>query len=397
MMSCTHTKIQKIYSYSYFFLIFAYISCTYTEENYKLINFQIHPIIKDKKKIRITDIARLAGVSIGTVDRVIHNRGEVSENTQKKILKIIDKVNFRPDILASSLASKKRYKFAILVPEIQHDSSFWNAPLLGIKKALTEMNHFGIEVEYLFFDQFDAPSFQQQATKILKKKPDAILFAPTHYAQALELAKSCSTNNIPFVLINSNIEEIDYLSYIGQDSLQSGYLSGKLMSWGLSEDSNILVINISKEITTHRHILKRNKGFVNYFNDHNNIPVKIHTINIEDTNQESVNKKMIVVFNSTNSIKGIFVSSSRVYKIANFIKSNNLRLRLIGYDLIDENIPYLEDGTIDFLISQKPVDQGYYGIMALLNHLVLKKEYKKNIFLPIDIITKENLKYYQEY
>ena len=58
-----------------------------------------------RKSIRIKDIALRAGVSIGTVDRVLHKRGEVSEETQQKIQQIIDELDYRPNLLASSLAS----------------------------------------------------------------------------------------------------------------------------------------------------------------------------------------------------------------------------------------------------------------------------------------------------
>jgi LacI family transcriptional regulator len=70
---------------------------------------------------------------------------------------------------------------------------------------------------------------------------------------------------------------------------------------------------------------------------------------------------------------------------------------LIGYDLTPENIHYLEKGTISFLINQKPVEQGYRAVFSLFNKIVLKKDVPSEILLPIDIVTKENLKYYEEY
>jgi LacI family transcriptional regulator len=354
-------------------------------------------IIKRQKKIRITDVAKLAGVSIGTVDRVIHDRGQVSPETSKRILKIIERAKFTPDILASTLASKKKYNFIILIPDFQEDNSFWKAPLAGMKKAVEEISHFGIEARYLHFDQFDPSSFQRQAHKVIQSRPDGLLLAPVQYKQSVELVKSCTENHIPFVFINSNIEELDYLSYIGQDSIQSGYLAAKLMSQGFEQGSEILIVNISKQIANHRHILKRNKGFERYYADHPDFQIKINTINIENTDQAYVNHELKKAFRIFNNVNGIFVPSSRVYKVATYLNRNKTKIRLIGYDLIEENIPFLENETIDFLISQKPVEQGYQGIMALLNHLVLKKEWRKNIYLPIDIITKENLSYYLEY
>jgi len=58
-------------------------------------------------------------------------------------------------------------------------------------------------------------------------------------------------------------------------------------------------------------------------------------------------------------------------------------------------MPHLEDGTIDFLIGQRPEEQGYRSLMALFNHLVLKKNVEATQYMPLDIITKENMKYYQ--
>ncbi|MFO7656076.1 MAG: LacI family DNA-binding transcriptional regulator [Bacteroidales bacterium] len=354
-------------------------------------------IINERKKITITDIARLAGVSIGTVDRVIHERGQVSRKTRDIILKIIQEVNFSPDILASMLASKKTYRFIILIPEYQEDSSFWKSPLSGMKKAVAEVGHYGINADYFFFDQFDSESFRVNAEKIIALKPDGLLFAPVQYKQALELAQLCDEHCIPFVFINSNIEELNYLSYIGQNSVQSGYLSAKLMSMGFIAGSDVLVVNISRQIANHRHIIKRNKGFEDYFHDHPDINIKLHILNIENTCQESVNEHLDEAFGLYKNIFGIYVPSSRVYKAAKYLNDKKINRRLIGYDLIEENISYLKNGIIDFLISQKPVEQGYHGIMALFNHLVLKKGFKKNLYLPIDIITSENLSYYLEF
>ena len=266
-----------------------------------------------------------------------------------------------------------------------------------MKRAVAEINHFGIEMEYMYFDQFDSATFQKYACKVIKSKPDGLLIAPVQYKQSVEFIKTCDENHIPYVFINSNIEELDYLSFIGQDSKQSGYLAARLMCLGFRTDSEILVVNISRQIANHRHILKRNKGFEEYYTDHPEMSVSIHTINIEDTSQEYVNQTLDNAFRKYRNINGIFVPSSRVFKVASFLSGKKPEIRLIGYDLIEENIPFLENDTINFLISQKPVEQGYQGIMALLSHLVLKKELKKNIYLPIDIITKENLNYYLEY
>jgi LacI family transcriptional regulator len=62
----------------------------------------------------------------------------------------------------------------------------------------------------------------------------------------------------------------------------------------------------------------------------------------------------------------------------------------VGYDLLKKNIEFLEDGTVDFLINQKPEEQGYRGISHLYKKLVLKEEVEEIYYMPLEIIIKEN-------
>ena len=71
-------------------------------------------------KIRIKDIAELAGVSEGTVDRVLHNRGDVSEKSRIAVTKVLAEMNYTPNLFARSLASKKQYHFTSMIPTFHH-------------------------------------------------------------------------------------------------------------------------------------------------------------------------------------------------------------------------------------------------------------------------------------
>ena len=57
----------------------------------------------------IKDIAQMAGVSAGTVDRVLHNRGDVSQKSKEKVQKVLDEINYQPNVFAIGLAAKKKY------------------------------------------------------------------------------------------------------------------------------------------------------------------------------------------------------------------------------------------------------------------------------------------------
>ena len=74
----------------------------------------------------IKDIARMAGVSAGTVDRVLHNRGDVSPKSKAKVQKVLDEIHYQPNVFAIGLAAKKKYSFLCLIPYyIEHD--YWHS------------------------------------------------------------------------------------------------------------------------------------------------------------------------------------------------------------------------------------------------------------------------------
>jgi len=351
---------------------------------------------KPEKKITIKDIAHLSGVSIGTVDRVIHNRGEVSIKTREKILTITRALNFQPDVLASALASKKNVKFASLMPAVDKDSSFWKVPNLGIEKAMSEIEHYGIAHSKYLFSVTNKGSFISEAKKALDENPDGMLIAPSLQNEAMEIAKICNERKIPFVFFNSNISNQNQICYVGQDSIQSGMVAAKLMDYGLRQGSEILVVSIFSFLKNNNHILNRKKGFIQYFDNKKERNFILHSLEINSLDVGDIYSELRDTINIHPEIKGIFVTNSRVFHVARFIESEKLsNINLIGYDLTDENIPYLEKGIISFLINQKPIEQAYRAVIALFNKIVLKKEVPEEILLPIDIVMKENLKYYE--
>lgn len=341
----------------------------------------------DKVKARIKDIAEMAGVSHGTVDRVIHNRGEVSETTKKKIQQIIQELNYEPDLSARRLASGKTYKFAVCIPHAQYESSFWQSPIIGLDKAISEISHLGVISRKFLFDQFDKDSFKEKINKIIEYEPDGVILAPVFSKEAGRLLRYCDQNKIPYVFVNADLEGKNNISFIGQDDNQSGKVAGKLMKNCLSGDDEMLVVHLAKSVDTHPHLKNRQKGFETIVGDQN----RIYHLNIKSNKNSVITHNLKAHLEKRPKTKGIFVTNSKGFKIAQFLEENHLDLLLIGYDLTEENLIHLEKETIDYLISQKPFDQGYLSVRTLFNALVLNKSIEKEYKLPIEIIIKENV------
>ncbi len=351
-----------------------------------------------KKRITVLtgvkEIARRANVSIATVDRVLHNRKGVSKQTKEIITQIIDELNYKPNLLAQRLASRKTLRLATLIPESSKETSFWDAPLKGIEQANEEIKQFGIIVDKYFYDQNLKSSFVEQTKIILDSKPDGILLAPSFIEESVTFTDKCIELKIPYVLIDSDLPNDGSLSYIGPNLYHSGYLAAHLVSYLIKESDQILIVNISREIDNQHHLLKKEEGFRAYYQDHNKTG-NIIKLDINDTDLKSIERILDKAFNENSPIKLVFVTNSRVSKVAHFIEHDHKDIILIGYDFLEENIDFMDKGIIDFLICQKPKQQGYRGLISLYQYLAFGSAVEKIYFMPIDILTKENSAFYR--
>ncbi len=121
-----------------------------------------------RKKIRIKDIAEMAGVSAGTVDRVLHNRGNVSEPARLAVEKVLEKVNYKPNIHVSALSLKRRYKIVVATPEASH-GEYWESIHNGIRHAIEEYENIKMESLILTYNQYDIYSCKKKFSKRFQK------------------------------------------------------------------------------------------------------------------------------------------------------------------------------------------------------------------------------------
>ena len=126
------------------------------------------------ERIRIKDIARLADVSVGTVDRVIHGRSGVSEASKKRVEEILKQLDYQPNMYASALASNKKYTFICLLPE-HLEGEYWTAVETGIHEAIATYSDFNTSVKINYYDPYDYHSFVNASEAILALQPDGVM------------------------------------------------------------------------------------------------------------------------------------------------------------------------------------------------------------------------------
>ena len=247
--------------------------------------------------------------------------------------------------MASNLALNKKFHFAVFLPK-HENLEYWRSQAEGIEKAAAEFSKFGIVLDYFYYD-YNIVSFKESVKKVMDFECDGLLFAPIFHEDSVRFLKEYKKKNIPVVMIDSNISDNNEYAYVGQDAFQSGYLAGRLISFAVKNERHVLIFKITQEIESTSVYLQRIKGFYSFFEDNDELTnFKFSEVTLKDSKIEELNLEMF------SEISSIFVPNSRAYIAAQFLEQNNIKgIRIIGYDLLKENIEYLNKGVIDFLLQ----------------------------------------------
>jgi LacI family transcriptional regulator len=340
-------------------------------------------------KITIREIALRAGVSIGTVDRVLHNRGRVSPETKAKIEAIIAQFEYRPNPIARHLKLKKEYTFFIFSPRRDEDSGYWNIIFQGIRRAADELSAFGIRVHFAEFDRYSRESFWNAARKIPLDACDGILLAPVVPAETSRWIQSFPAG-LPYVFFDATLPDASPVTEIGQDPYSGGYLAGKLLALFSSKlPGTFCALSPHSEDF---HIHQRIKGFLSYWSLQGSV-YRTEVRTCEDMDHRETRETFLqTLLKDIPSPRGIFVANASVHAVAEMVNRRNTEhIPIIGYDLVPDNERLLREGLIDVLISQRPEYQGYQAVYQLYRYVVLQQDIHPKIPVPIHIYMKENL------
>lgn len=350
-----------------------------------------------KNRVRIKDIAEKAGVSKGTVDRVLHKRGNVSPEARKKVLAAIEELDYQRNIIASALAYNRVWKIAALLPRPEEDP-FWQQPKIGIGRAHRAVRDYGVTINFYHFAEANSDEFVSSSRKILEGGYDAVLVAPIFAKEGHDFLDECQEKGLKYVQINTYLprEDENFLCYIGQDSYQSGMLAAKLLSFGVADGDTAMVLHLEKAVYNSMHLMEKEKGFTEFFAQNRAKSIKLHQTSFEDIfDKEAFTRFLQRTLDQHPKVVGIFVTTSRAFHLVEALeRMGRSPMKVLGFDLIEDNLKHLETNKIDFLINQNPLKQGYLAIINIFNHLVLKKDVQKIQYLPLDVVMRENMQYY---
>lgn len=339
----------------------------------------------------VSDVAKKAGVSRATVDRVLFNRGYVSQKTREKVLKAIKELDYTPNASASQLASKKKYRIACLVPQFR-PGEYWEEMNNGLVASAKDYSPYNISVALYHFDQNDEESFVNSCKSILESKPDGVMLSVVFPDIVATFCQELESNNIQYAFMDNKIDNLNYSIYHGIDS----YKNGRLGAWLLTtrtDPKEIALIRLRRDM---RHKSDPNRtrrhGFTDYIED--SFPdCRIHTIFIDPEKTDEILEILEDFFTKNPSVHHIAMTNSRVFLLRDFLRKHPDPKRIVvGFDDIKNNLDCLREGLIDSLVVRHIKKQAYNALSSFAEYLLRNNKTKHmNHFVHMEILTKLNL------
>lgn len=339
--------------------------------------------------VTLQQIAEAAGVSRGTVDRALNHRGRINSEVADRIRRIADEMGYQPNRAGRALAMSRR-SITIGVIIQAAGTPFMKKVMEGVQEAREEVERLGAVVLIREIQNLDA----EKAMKAMHELKDAgcngIALVPVDDEALKGLVDIFAEDNIPVVTFNSDIEKSKRLCFVGQNALQSGKVAAGLMSEIAPKDSKVLIISGYPSNYAHKN---RTKGFSEELRA---CRPDIGILDIQYAFDDNRVAEMITrgMLGEYQNLSGIYLAASGVQGVCAVLEEMEIagKVKVISNDLTDQNLQFLRDGKICFLLGQDAHRQGYEPIMLLFNKLFDGKEPEEEFaYTEIVIKTKYNL------
>ena len=336
----------------------------------------------------IKEIAELAGVSRGTVDRVLNNRGVVNPNTAQKVKEIADALGYKPNRAALILAAqKKNIKIGVIL--FGTTNPFFDDVSEAIINKKEELEGYNCTVEVKRIPM----GVQEQLDAIdsfVKDGFNGIALAPCNDDRIANKINELSDLGIPVVTLNTDIENSKRLAYVGSNYYLSGKTAAGLMNLMTHGNVNLGIISGYDNVMCHT---ERILGFEDCISEnypHIKVVNKIYN-NDDDILSYELTSKLI---SDNPHLNAIFFVAGGVYGGCRAIISSNKQndITVIAFDNVPTTKEMIENGIIKATICQQPNIQGSKSIDILFTYLTTgelpSEEYN---YVSIDIRIKENI------
>jgi LacI family transcriptional regulator len=327
-------------------------------------NNRLPGVPPDFKPIGIKEIAQRLGISIGTVDRALHQRPGINTLTRAKVLKMAQTMGYRPNLAARFLKSRRQLQVSVQLPS--EIATFFDALRDGIREAAAPFAP-AVRVDfrsYPHLGQGDIAVFNEA----LDWGAQGMIIAPGEPASMKPLIRKAARRNVPVICVATDAPGTERLTAVTACPQTSGAIAGELFRHILRSPAKVAVVTGS--LATEDHADKLD-GFRSRIETPDRALVVARIVEAHDDERLAyAGTKTLLA--EIPEIGGVYVSTANSLPVLQAIEESGLagRIVVITTDLFPALVPLIRSGRILATIHQRPQTQGRLAFRALYQFLV---------------------------
>ncbi len=343
-------------------------------------------------RIGIHEIARLAGVSIGTVDRALHGRKGISEETRQRVLAIAKDTNYKPNLAARALSSAKPIaRIGVCIPREIH--YFYDQVRQGIWSEARSHEHLGVELVYRPVKRGGVGE-PERLQELLASNIQGLILTPGNPRQLTSVIDEAEKRGIRVICIASDAPGSDRSSVVCVNPELNGKIAGELMGRFVTQRSSVAIVTGMLQTEDH---LQKVHGFSETFPRVCKGGKVAEVLEGHDDEDETF-IKCSQLLQRRKGLAGVYVSTANCLPVCRAVTVLGMarKIKVITTDLFQEMVPYFEKGTIIASIYQRPYVQGQRAVRLLIDHLFSHQPFPYNYYLNPGIVLNSNLPLFRE-
>jgi LacI family transcriptional regulator len=343
-------------------------------------------------KIRIREIAKLANVSIGTVDRAFHARRGIREETRKRVLQIAKDLGYTPNPAARALSvGAGVIRVGVCIPREIH--FFYDQLRAGILAEAGRFGALGVEVVYHPVGRLGEGE-EAAIEQLLEDNVQALLITPGDPTRLCPLIQKAERKDVRVICVASDAPEAGRSCVVCVDPRVSGSLAAELMSRFGPAKPRVVIVTGMKVTEDHR---KKVLFFSQQFSRFCPGGKVVRVIEGHEDEDETF-QKCFEILNKLKDLTGIYVTTANCLPVCRAIGASGLtgKLVLITTDLFSEMVPYFKKGTIAASIYQQPYAQGQTAVRLVVDHIFRGRTIPETYYLSPAVVMRSNLHLFRE-
>ncbi len=316
----------------------------------------------------IKQIAEAAGVSRGTVDRVLHKRGSVSPEIEQRVLKLSQEMGFLTNKAGKILAARKRpLRIGVFLPSL--GNRFFDAIIQGYRKAEEELKDFGVSLQFSQVEGFAAAEHMVAIRELAGQGCQALCVSTVDTPEMHTCINEVAQRGIAVAAVNTDLTDTQHLFYVGCDYLRGGRTVAGMLALIRPRPLHILVVTGSSTMRGH---LQRIQGFLGVLDELGMERKILDVLECQDNEEISYEKTLAALRQYAGDITCLYVTAGGVEGVCRAVKKMGVERKFLicSHDEVPFTKRMMQEGIISFTVGQEPELQGYQAVHQIFEYFL---------------------------